>query len=147
MDPLEQLATNFERRRRQAIGFIEADGCIQLSKDGKVSIEVEQIDPRALFELQRVFGGNVTRRGTRDAWRWRVGARNEAMKVLSAVSDYGWTLKREQAQAALLYLNESSSLDVARRVLKHLKGDRPHRTDTTNVPRNRFNTRFGPAQV
>lgn len=110
----------------QAVGFLEGEGCILLNPKGYASIEAEQVDPAPLFQLQKALGGIVTRRKTRDVWRWRLSKKPLVKEFLEALSSRGWGNKKDQAQTLLLYLNEEIRLDTARSVISALKHNRPH---------------------
>lgn len=112
----------------QGVGFIEADGTIQINPQGNVSIEVEQVEPRPLFELQDLFHGTVSRRGTRDAWRWRVSKKGDVLNLLRFIRMAAWGAKKDQARITLNFMNGNTSLRNARNVLTNLKTTNRNRT-------------------
>lgn len=63
-----------------AAGFFDGEGCVLVVKLAtgslRLGVDVSQIDPRPLIELQARWGGTLTsfdrkRKGTRAAHRWR----------------------------------------------------------------------------
>jgi len=120
-------------RINQAVGFIEADGTIQISTEGRVTIEVEQVDPRPLCELQRELGGVISRRGTRNAYRWRLSQKDHVTTALLAIASLGWGVKRDQAQIARQFLLGRTKLANTRNVLSALKATTANTNNTKGV--------------
>lgn len=107
-----------------AAGFIAADGTIQIDRQGRVYVEVEQVEPAPLFQLSTLYGGRVHKRRTRGVWRWRVAARHDVIELLTELSAHTAEScsKRQQAEVALGYLGGVHSLELARRDITALKG-------------------------
>jgi len=98
----------------QAVGFLDGEGHVAISKAGDVRVEAEQTEPAPLFMLQKVFGGTVNLRGTRDSWRWRLCKKENVRYCLIALEESSWGRKKIEAGVALLLLDDAIKADVAR---------------------------------
>ena len=95
-----------------AAGFIDGEGCIQVSKAGRGSrvhvlrVSASQISRAPLDRLQQMFGGGVYRKATsnprhRDQWGWEATS-HTARRALVALLPY-LMVKAAEARLAVLF--------------------------------------------
>ena len=94
-----------------AAGYIDGEGCISVSRNGKgneqylLRLTVSSTFLRSLSKLQRLFGGTIygprSRQSCRPSWVWSAGIR-ETQAALSQMLPY-LTVKESQARVALAF--------------------------------------------
>ena len=100
-------------------GFFDGEGCISLSKSGRLVLAVQQNDLRPLEVLVQVLGGKIYGPMTRTNnysqehpyWVWRVQGWKEAVGILQHLEPH-LILKRDKAQEALRRAVERGFLPV-----------------------------------
>ncbi len=105
-----------------AAGFVEGEGCLLISRRGYVILEVEQVDAKPLSKLQRLWGGSLLKRNTRDCWRWRLSGGIRLRTFLSEIRGKMVGAKADQADLLIHFITHGGDIDVARRSLSALKG-------------------------
>ena len=107
-----------------ATGCFEGEGTILLNAEGRLTLELEQVDHTPLFNLREIFGGTINKRGTRDVWRWRLSKKADVHHALESVASHGHGSKARQASIVVAWLEGNHTLESTRKVLHHLKHDR-----------------------
>ena len=72
-----------------AAGFFDGEGCIQITRTGRLVVVAAQATPEPLLAIQKAFGGNVTARHAvsprhKDQWAWQASGQ-VALDFLRAI--------------------------------------------------------------
>lgn len=93
-------------------GFFEADGCIKMTKTFSVAVNISQVDPKALFEIKKRFGGSIDYHmpyikynQVKTWYQYQCGNRNNILKLLLAIVPY-LISKKQTAQYIIEYIQK-----------------------------------------
>jgi hypothetical protein len=101
-------------------GFLDGEGCLDLTRRGQLRIRATQKYLLPLRRLQALTGAGKIYKD-RDAYVWYLGRRKQVYHVLCHVLPYLQTNKKPQGELMLAYYRGCITLEEARELISDLK--------------------------